>query len=566
MADPTRLLILGPAPVPESWPRAVEIVRAATPAAAAECLREGGFTAVVADPSAVTEIADRYRRDELILSHVDEGIALLSPGGKVTWTNPVLKSWCASDPVGKHLLDALDRPIVASECADPIAAAGTGRPVSFQAHRPASFEQPHLDVRLRPVKSKAGVVTHLIALARNVTSEVEQKKKFDALHQAGQALADIDAGQLAEMDVETRKDYLRRNLRKSIHDLLQYDTIEVRLLDRQTGELKPLLEDGMTPEAASRVLFSRPTGNGVTGYVAFTGKSYLCRDAVTDPHYIRGAAGATSSMTVPLKYNDEVIGTLNVESPRPNAFGEGDLQFTELFSKEIAGALHQLELLTAQQSCTASQSIDAVNREIALPVDEILASSAVLYARLHGGDPDAGQHLRKVMAAARQIKDCVRKVGQDLAPAEVAGPAPSAPVPTDADPTDQVPLVGKRVLIVDSDERLRRQAHMLLGRLGAAVETAGSAGEGLALAAGVPYDAVFLDIRPPDMGGYEAYRRFHHACPHAQICLTTGFGYDVAHSIVKARQDGMQFVLFKPFRPDQMIKAVLTPVSDPAER
>jgi CheY-like chemotaxis protein len=543
----------------------VEFVRAETPAAAADLLREGSYTAVVADPTVVTDIADRYRRDELILTHVDEGIALLTPTGTVTWSNPVLRGWCAADPVGKHLLDALDRPIVASEQADPIAAAGAGHPVSFHAHRPASFDQPHLDVRLRPVKSKAGSVTHVIALARNITPEVEQKKKLDALHQAGRALADMDTDQLAELDLDTRKDLLRRNLRKSIHDLLQYDTIEVRLLDRRTGELKPLLEDGMTEEAAARVLFARPTGNGVTGYVAATGESYLCRDAATDPHYIRGAAGAASSMTVPLKHNDEVIGTLNVESPRPNAFGEDDLQFTELFSKEIAGALHQLDLLTAQQSCTASQSIEAVNKEIALPVDEILASAAVLYARLHGPDTDAGAHLRKVMAAARQIKDCVRKVGMEFTPSDQAGPVPAAPAPAADGPVDQTALVGKRVLVVDSDERLRRQAHLLLGRLGSAVETAGSAGEGLALAAGAPYDAVLLDLRPPDMGGYEAYRRFRAACPHAQVCLTTGFGYDVAHSIVKARQDGMQFVLFKPFRPDQVTKAVLTPLAVPAE-
>src|SRR5262245_50733263 len=185
----------------------------------------------------------------------------------------------------------------------------------------------------------------------------------------------------------------------------------------------------MTPEAASRVLFARPTGNGVTGYVAATGESYLYREASCDPHYLPGAPGAASSMTVPLKHNDEVIGTLNVESPRPSAFGEDDLQFTELFSKEIAGALHQLELLSAQQSCTASQAIEGVNKEIALPVDEILASAAVLYARLHGPDADAGSHLRKVMAAARQIKDCVRKVGKEFTPTDQAGPAPAVPAP-----------------------------------------------------------------------------------------------------------------------------------------
>src|SRR5262249_3298180 len=151
---------------------------------------------------------------------------------------------------------------------------------------------------------------------------------------------------------------LKQNLRRYIRDLLHYDNIEVRLLNRRTGELRPLLEDGMTDEAAGRALYARPTGNGVTGYVAATGQSYLCPDTAQDPLYIQGAAEARSSMTVPLKYHDEVIGTLNVESPRPNGFGPEDLQFTELFSKEIAAALHTLDLLTAQQVCTAAQSID----------------------------------------------------------------------------------------------------------------------------------------------------------------------------------------------------------------
>ena len=44
--------------------------------------------------------------------------------------------------------------------------------------------------------------------------------------------------------------------------------------------------------------------------------------------------------------------------------------------------------------------------------------------------------------------------------------------------------------------------------------------------------------------------------PGEPVALTTGFGYDVAHSIVKARAEGMKHVLFKPFRQDQVVKAV----------
>ena len=36
----------------------------------------------------------------------------------------------------------------------------------------------------------------------------------------------------------------------------------------------------------------------------------------------------------------------------------------------------------------------------------------------------------------------------------------------------------------------------------------------------------------------------------------TGFGWDPSHSIVKARQEGLQTVLYKPFRVDRLMDAV----------
>jgi hypothetical protein len=40
------------------------------------------------------------------------------------------------------------------------------------------------------------------------------------------------------------------------------------------------------------------------------------------------------------------------------------------------------------------------------------------------------------------------------------------------------------------------------------------------------------------------------------MALMTGFGYDPGHSIVKARQAGLQAVLYKPFRLDQLLEVV----------
>ena len=123
-----------------------------------------------------------------------------------------------------------------------------------------------------------------------------------------------------------------------------------------------------------------------------------------EPEDAEGAAGAKSSLTVPLLFQDEVIGTFNVESPQLNAFGEEDLQFVEMFCREIASALHQLELLTAEKRSTATRSIERIGREVAMPVDEILANAAAVLDRYVGHDPEMADQLKQILASARSIK------------------------------------------------------------------------------------------------------------------------------------------------------------------
>lgn len=544
-----RVLVVGPPPV-GAGPllEQATVTTAEDTADAVAQLKADPFTAVLLAPDYFAAGLTDLLRDELVLQHVETGLATLDPTGIVTWANPVLRAWCPDDPLGKSLMQAVGAEATTFEAGDPFAVARAGQVVVFRLSRPATADRPHLDVTVNPIEGPDGTVTGLVASARNVSPEVEQQKKLDALHAAGRELSNLDPDQLAEMNLPTRVELLKQNLRRYIHDLLKYDIIEVRILDRRTSELKPLLEDGMTPEAAGRRLYAKTHGNGVTGFVAATGQSYLCHDTTSDPLYIRGAEAARSSMTVPLKHQDEVVGTLNVESPRPNGFGADDLQFTELFSKEIAAALHTLDLLTAQQECTATQSIEAINREIALPVDDVLGVASTLLLRFGDTDPEVASQLRKILAAARDVKNKVRQVGGQFA----------------TEPIPDGPLAGKRVLVVDADERIRRSAHLLLSRLGARVEGASTAGEGLALSANESFDAVFLEVKPADLNGYEAYRRLRAACPNAGVSLTTGFGYDSAHSIVKARADGMKQVLFKPFRQEQVVKAVLDGPPEPA--
>src|SRR5262249_21600151 len=140
-----------------------------------------------------------------------------------------------------------------------------------------------LEFHVNPVRSTDHTVTHLICLARDVTAEIQHQQKLEALHLAANELAPLTPDELSEMSVQARIEFLKQNIRRLTHDLFHYDVVAIRLLDHQTGRLEPLLQEGMTSDAGSRVIYARPEGNGITGYVAATGKSYLCPDTANDP-------------------------------------------------------------------------------------------------------------------------------------------------------------------------------------------------------------------------------------------------------------------------------------------
>ena len=58
------------------------------------------------------------------------------------------------------------------------------------------------------------------------------------------------------------------------------------------------------------------------------------------------------------------------------------------------------------------------------------------------------------------------------------------------------------------------------------------------------------------MTGYELLLKLREVTDHVPLVLMTGFGYDRGHSIVKARREGLKFVLYKPFRLDQLVSAI----------
>lgn len=485
-----------------------------------------------------------------IAAHVPDGVAVLASDGRILWTNERLAAWCGRNPCRCDLMAALDLPGQPLTEFREALAAGRAATATVRTN-----DNRYFDLAASAAFSVSGgdesEGTRTVLTVRDVTHAILEQQKRAAIHAAGQNLADLSPTELADMTVDERIELLKSNIIHFSKDLLQFDVVEIRLLDRQTGRLEPLLAEGMQPEAETRVLSAKPEGNGVTGYVAATGRSYLCNDTTRDPRYLEGCKGARSSMTVPLLLHDEVIGTFNVESPEPGGFSETDLQFLEIFSRDVAAALNTLELLVAEKASTAAESIEAIHGAVALPVDDILNDAVAVMERYIGHDADVVERLQRILKNARDIKQVIQRVGERMAPSSAhthrrqAGRRPA--------------LEGRRILVVDSDEQVRAAAHALLERSGCTVETARDGAEAVSMVKAVgsdAYDVIISDIRLPDMSGHQLMLRLQEFLDPVPLVLMTGFGYDPGHSIVKARQAGIDLVLFKPFRVDQLLDTV----------
>ncbi len=524
-----------------------------SPARAISHLGSGEYVGIYADADHFSEIVNvaRLMQNERILQGMPDGVVLLAEDNTILWGNGRLREWTGREEiVGANFYDVMGTPEILGPDFCPFhTALATGR-ASGSTLR--CFQNRYMRVHAAPVFGGEGKPQHLVVTIREVTDEVLQQQKLSAIHQAGIELADLTTDEVAKMTVEERIELLRANILHCTQDVLHYDVIEIRMLDPNTRMLEPVLAFGMTDEAAQRKLRADTAGNGVTGFVAATGKSYLCEDTSADPLYLEGAAGARSSLTVPVMMHDRVTGTLNVESPEARAFTESDLQFLEIFARDVAVALNTLELLAAEKATTLAVSVEAIHSAVALPVDDILNDAVNVMERYIGHEPEVVQRLQQILRNARDIKQVIQKVGQAMAPAEAQPSAASVEL--------RPILVGRRVLVVDADESVRSAAHALLERYRCIVETAHDGVEAQfmvrSLAADQHYDAIIADIRLPDMSGYELLLKLKEIMSAVPMALMTGFGYDPGHSIVKARQAGLQAVLYKPFRLDQLLSTV----------
>src|SRR3972149_3073202 len=102
-----------------------------------------------------------------------------------------------------------------------------------------------------------------------------------------------------------------------------------------------------------------------------------------------------------------------------------------------------------------------------------------------------------------------------------------------------------RLLIVDDDPDVTMLCERLMRRAGFDAQSAARPLDALRLLRAQHFDLLLLDVRMPEMNGFELLRLARERDPELAILVMTGYG--TVDTTVEALHNGAEGLVFKPF-------------------
>ncbi len=507
----------------------------------------------------------------MLLDAIGEGVGLTDRRGTVLWANGRFRSF--EGELRQRLRSIIDEAVAEFEqLLEQRRVEAERRRESGQKPDPGGLFPPKrftialqetqrfFDCVITPVfpptaasGAPPAVLAQLAVVVRDVTNREQTQRKINALDRAGRELIQLEPDVVRNMHAADRLADLQHRVERIARELLSFDHFSVRLRDDKDNQLRVVMSAGMPSEAIELPLYANEQDNGISGYVAATGFSYNCPDASADPLYVFGMEQAGSSLTVPLRLFDSVIGILNVESDEVAAFSDQDRQFAEIFASYLAMSLHILNLLVVERSQTRETTTGTIQGELSAPLNDLTVDVEALMEAA-SASPALKAQIERVMRDVGAIKGRIKRIA--AGPQTLLG-IEEALAASESDPI----LMNRRVLVVDNDGSMLETVQDILRSRGALVVTASEGQVAIRLLdqwalthdQTEAFDLIVSDISLDDATGYDVFASAKKANPDVPVVLMTGFGYDPHHSIVRASQEGLQSVLFKPFQAQSLI-------------
>lgn len=221
----------------------------------------------------------------------------------------------------------------------------------------------HLERERKEVERRADEASALAA------SESQARQEVEAFHMA--TIAGVSTGDLGEAF---------QRMMVTIGGMLGYESLSIAFIEDHGSEqvLRVAAGYNYPREAVGRTVSLE---EGISGPVARTGTPALVNDVRAHPTYLDWANWCRSEMVVPLKVGTRIIGVLNVESPRENAFNEEDLRKFVKLSVPVAVVVENARILAKEREAVErlteldemkSDFIAITSHELRTPLTSVL--------------------------------------------------------------------------------------------------------------------------------------------------------------------------------------------------
>src|SRR5581483_6411276 len=221
-----------------------------------------------------------------------------------------------------------------------IGAVSCGVVAALSFEREFVFEQRDVEVL-----TTAGQVAVAIENARMFAQEQRRTKYLSFLNNISQTAI---SSQNAEEMLEEIVGQIQKNF--------NYDHIGIGILDYATKEIEIKAEAGTTAHAKGKRV---ALGVGVLGRVARTGDPSLVQD--TNATHLAGILpDSRSALCIPISYAETLLGVLNIESKRENAFAEEDTLLLRTLADLLATALHNAFVFQKMQQQSITDGLTGI--------------------------------------------------------------------------------------------------------------------------------------------------------------------------------------------------------------
>jgi serine phosphatase RsbU (regulator of sigma subunit)/putative methionine-R-sulfoxide reductase with GAF domain len=245
--------------------------------------------------------------------------------------------------------------------------------ISIQSYRPGAFDTD--DMRMLSLIADQAAVA--ISKARAFDEARQRAVQLQAIHEVSERITAI-------LDL----DKLLPSVVRLIREHFGYHPVHIFTLE-EDGALtfRASTVEGEALDRARQV--DLQVGRGIVGAAVQQSQPVLVNDVSQDPRYISDDSQTMAELSVPLRFGDENIGVLDVQSAETNRFRESDLFVILTLADQIAVAIESARAFTAQreEAWTLNALLQvAENIAHAATLDELLPISVRLPPLLLGCD------------------------------------------------------------------------------------------------------------------------------------------------------------------------------------